>query len=109
MYAALTVTNEEIPPNVGTSYGPLKFGKYGVFGWIYHDKYWGPIHWINWKDTIIVPDAGYGTPTGYYRWCAPNVFIQFQIVPTINTPPPDVLVGQQLTNLLKGKGVPVKT
>lgn len=105
MYAEVTIL-DPVPPNVGRSYPPLEFGKYGVFVWVYQNDMRGPIHWINWRKNRIEPE--YKKPIGYCYWFAKNVKFHIDCLPTIDTSVADSYINNTAINLLTGKGLPFR-
>lgn len=104
MYAEITIS-DPIPSNVGVSYHPLEFAKYGVFAWEYDNGMRGPVHWVNWKKCRVEPE--YKNPKAYWYWFQPNVQFSIIILPTINTEVADAYINGVAVNILTGKGLPL--
>lgn len=105
MYAEIFI-EEPVPPNVGQSYGFLKYGKYGICRWVYANEYCGPPHWINWLKTHLKPEYPCPIAFEYYFW--PGTVATVSLKSDLFTNIPDIIINTVPTNLLKGKGIPIR-
>lgn len=92
-------------PGTGVSYGNMGFGKYGVCCWQYAEGY-GPVHFVNFRSSVFEPE--YEDPVAFKVWLQPGTIGTYQVVPHVSQKIPDQIIGGVLTNIVKGKGFPLK-
>lgn len=93
------------PAAVGLSYGSLKFARYGVLAFEYEGGFLGPIHFINFPKSVIIPE--YKGCKAVQAWFPADVLAAVQMVPEIDTTVADQYIAGQAVNLLTGKGLPL--
>ena len=98
-----------LPPSVNQTYGPWKFGIYGVFCWVYVDEdgeQWALqtefINSLMWASSMRPPDC-----VDYRMYPMPGVEIAAEVEVTLTGHSPDQVINGIPFNLLTGKHVPV--
>jgi len=94
-----------IPPFVNSSYGGMKFYKFGVFRFLY-DVGVGPVHFLNFDGQVAEPE--FINSTGVELWTYPGVFFKVNRIPVVQGKDiSDVLVNGVPTNPVTGKNMPL--
>lgn len=104
---AKIVISDPVPSRFGDRYTGLGFANYGLAVWLYNG-YKGPVHWINFRETII--QADYDGATALRVWMHPG--LNYSVEPafelSISNTIPDLIVNGIRINPIKGIGVPPK-
>lgn len=103
MVYALIKTIDPIPPGLGFSYGDLQFARYGVCAWEYNLGYRGPVHFINWKDSVI--ENEFPNPIGFWYYLFPGLTAVIGFRTSLPDTVPDIEIGGQKVNFTTGEGV----
>ncbi len=96
---------DPVPPGIGSSYGGLKFAKYGVCTWVYDDGFCGEVEFINFRK--FVSESKYAKPTEFRFWFYPEIIAEVYPALVIRTDMQSVVLNGNFINPATGEGFPL--